>query len=120
MANFGSEVDFRTRSDFARHFLAAGGIDVSGEAGFHSIDEILSAFGASGCRLVVIASSAERYAEILRPLAEGLRARGALVVVVGRPGRHAGAWREAGVAHTIHRGCDALEVLAALHSALEN
>ncbi|MBK9302603.1 MAG: methylmalonyl-CoA mutase [bacterium] len=120
LANLGRLAQFSARAGFARNLLAAGGIAAEGEQGYDDAAALAAALRASGCRLAVICSTDELYAERLPAAAAALKGAGAATVVVaGRMGEHEAAWRAAGVDRAIYLGCDVLETLGALLDGLE-
>lgn len=119
LACLGAQAEFRARAGFARNLLAAGGIATEESDGFESLAQAAEAFRAGGARIAVICATDARYVEDAAPLAKALAAEGAVVVLAGKPGAHEEAWREAGVAHFIHLGCDALGALRQLLDAAE-
>ncbi len=114
LANLGAIHEHRARAAFAENLFAAGGIESIPSEGSTDHEALLSAFSASGTKLCAICSSDERYVESVPDLARELCERGATVIIAGRPGEHEAAWREAGVKHFIHLGCDAIAVLEQL------
>lgn len=120
LANLGGPAQFSARAAFVRNLLAAGGIAAEGEDGYEDPAALAAALRRSGCRLTVICSTDEIYAERLPAAAAALKAAGAATVVVaGRMGDHEAAWRAAGVDRAIFLGCDVLETLGALLDGLE-
>jgi heterodimeric-type methylmalonyl-CoA mutase beta chain len=114
LVNIGDQTDFRPRSGFASNLLAAGGIAVLDNDGFQSVQEALGAYTASKAPIAVIASTDTLYQEHAIALAEGLRERGATVILAGRPGEQEQAWCAAGIQHFIYLGCDVVAVLTEL------
>ncbi len=120
LANLGCPAQHAARAAFARNLLAAGGIEAEGEDGYDDPVALAAAWRRSGCRLAVICSTDEVYAERLPAAAAALKSAGAaMVVVAGRLGDHEAAWRAAGVDRVIHLGCDVLETLGVLLDGLE-
>ena len=115
LANLGSVADYTARSTFAKNLLEAGGIETVDSSGFESAEPAGAAFAASGCTAVCLCSSDERYETFAEDLVPALRANGAQVVLLaGKPAAGAN-----GIDHFIHQGCDVLQVLGAVLSALE-
>ena len=120
LANLGSLAQFSARAAFTRNLLAAGGIAAEEQDGYEDPAALAAALRASGCRLAVICSTDELYAERLPAAAAALKGAGAATVVVaGRMGEDEAAWRAAGVDRAIYLGCDVLETLGALLDGLE-
>lgn len=120
LANLGGLAQFSARAAFTRNLLAAGGIAAEGDDGYEDPGALAAALRASGCRLAVICSTDELYAERLPAAAAALKGAGAATVVVaGRMGEDEAAWRAAGVDRAIYLGCDVLETLGALLDGLE-
>lgn len=135
LANLGRVADFTTRAMFAKNFFEAGGFEVITNDGFADRDGVtdlsalLAAFKASGAGLVCLASSDAVYfasaQEALDPedsLAEEtarlLRRAGAeMLLLAGRPGKHEGRLREAGIANFAYVGCNVLALLDTLLGA---
>jgi methylmalonyl-CoA mutase len=118
LANLGSPADFTARASFARNFFAAGGIDVAGDDGFATRDEMIEAFKASGAKLACLCSSDEVYAREATAAAHALRRAGALVWIAGRPGALETELTQAGVSAFVFAGCDALAALRTAHGLI--
>ena len=105
---------------FAKNLVEAGGLESLANDGFPTAEAACEAFRGSGARIAVICSTDDTYPELVPPLAEGLKAAGALrVLVAGRPGDQESAWREAGVDGFVHMGCDVEAALRDMLEALE-
>ena len=99
------------RAGFIRNLLDAGGIaSVDGpvEAG---ADDVAAAFKASGARLAVACGADSDYAETGAETVKALAAAGATVWLAGRPKDAEDALRQAGVAHFVASGDDAIVIL---------
>lgn len=119
LARPGTAAETRARCGFVRSWLAAGGLLATDGPCTESVEEIEAAYTASGARVAVLCSSDERYAELAEPVARALSARGAVVVLAGRPGTDEARMLEAGVRYFMHLGANALGVLKQLWKALE-
>ncbi|HEY1541799.1 MAG TPA: methylmalonyl-CoA mutase subunit beta [Xanthobacteraceae bacterium] len=117
LANLGTLADFSARASFARNFFEAGGIAAVTNDGFASHDAMVTAFKASGAKLVCLCSSDAVYeaeaAEAARALAGATH-----IYLAGRPRAQEAALKAAGVGTSIFVGCDALATLAAAHAML--
>lgn len=120
LANLGPVAQHTARAGFAVNFLAAGGIEAVENKGFADADAAAAAFAASGAPIAVICSSDALYAELAAPTAAALKAAGARqVVLAGRLGEAADAWRAAGIDREIYLGCDVLGTLGELLDDME-
>jgi methylmalonyl-CoA mutase len=118
LANLGKLSDFNARATFAKNFYAAGGIEAVTNDGFKSLDEMVSAFKASGAKLACLCSSDKVYEAQAADAAKALKQPGAIVHLAGRPGEHEAAWNTAGVSTYIYVGCDVLSTLRAAHDMI--
>jgi methylmalonyl-CoA mutase len=106
------------RLDFAREFLAAGGIETVADGTAASADEAAARFLASGAAIVCICGSDEGYREHAAAFATALRTANARAIFyAGRPGERESALREVGVGDFIFVGCDAIAALTAAQAA---
>jgi methylmalonyl-CoA mutase len=107
------------RSTWAKNFLAAGGIETIASDGFKDAGEAAKAFASNGTTVACIASSDQIYADQAETAARALKAAGAgHILLAGRPGEREAALRAAGVDTFVYAGCDMIEVLGGLQSAL--
>ncbi len=128
LANLGPVAAFTARATFARSLFEAGGIEAIGNDGFPTLEDLVSAFRASGAALACLCSSDEVYA-IAAPETDGtmatlaaqaLKDAGAAgIYLAGRPGEGEGALRAAGIDGFAFAGCDALAFLEAAHRSAE-
>jgi methylmalonyl-CoA mutase len=118
LANLGKLSDFNARATFAKNFYEAGGIEAVTNDGFKSLDEMVSAFKASGAKLACLCSSDKVYEAQAADAAKALKQPGAIVHLAGRPGEHEAAWNTAGVSTYIYVGCDVLSTLRAAHDMI--
>lgn len=119
-ANMATLAEFGPRSQFARNFLAAGGIASLGpEDAYGSMEALVDAFRASDTRVAIIASSDACYAEHAENCAQRLKAAGAdWIVMAGKPGDAEAKYRAAGADQFIFVGVDVVSALETLHAAL--
>jgi methylmalonyl-CoA mutase len=111
-ANLGSLEDFLTPSIFAKNLFEAGGIEAFASAGFIAVQEAVTAFRHSGCRIACICASDAIAPETALATARAIGAAGAaLICFAGSPANMEAALREAGVAEFVHPGCNALVIL---------
>ena len=124
LANLGKSSDHRARTEFAAGFFSAGGVEPVDighcEHAACSASCFRTARESTGCRVAVLCSSDERYAEMAADSARELKSAGASrVYLAGRPGEHEAPWRDAGIDDFVYLGCDALECLQDLLVHLE-
>jgi methylmalonyl-CoA mutase len=119
LANLGELAAYSARATWIRNYLAAGGIEAVGEAGFHNSADAGKAFADSGAAIACICGSDEVYAELAEAVAGALKAAGAArVLLAGRPKEQA-ALEAAGVDDFIFAEGDAIAMLTRLHEALD-
>jgi len=126
LATLGTSGSFGPRADFARGFLAAGGLSAPEPASFAEADGstdlmvLTEAFRASGAAMAVLCGSDENYAREAPDAAIALAASGAQAIwLAGRPGEHEARFRTAGVGGFIFTGCDMLGSLDMMLSSNE-
>jgi methylmalonyl-CoA mutase len=119
LANLGTIADFTARTLFARNFFEVGGIEAVANDGFASREEMITAFQASGAKLVCLCSSDKVYEQEAVDSARALAAAGAAhLYLAGRPGELEARLRATGVQDFIYVGCDLLAALSAAHRQL--
>ena len=119
LANLGDLAAYSTRATWIRNYLAAGGIEAVGEAGFHNSADAGKAFADSGAEIACICGTDQAYAELGEAVAGVLEGAGAArVLLAGRPKDQAAALEAAGVDDFISAGGDAVATLTRLHEAL--
>lgn len=111
LANLGSVAAFTARSNFARNFFEAGGIEAVAGPETDTTEAIVRAFEASGAKIACICSSDPVYQDAAEPVALALGKAGAGLYLAGRPGELEPALRAAGVGEFIYAGCDMYAVL---------
>ncbi len=100
------------RTTFAANLFQAGGIEAVHEPVSVDGTTVAGAFTASGARVACICSSDTLYAEQAAPVAEALKAAGAVrVYLAGRPGEQRETYEQAGVDEFVVAGGDAVAVL---------
>lgn len=86
LATLGPIAAHSARAGFVANLFAAGGIDTVTAGATTGVDDVVAAFGASGCTVACLAGTDPAYGEIGAAVVAGLRARGARrVVLAGRP-----------------------------------
>ncbi|MDR7300444.1 methylmalonyl-CoA mutase family protein [Haloactinomyces albus] len=112
LATLGSLAAYNARASFARNLFAAGGIETPEAGVTESTRDLVDAFTEAETSLVCLCSSDKVYAERAEAAAETLKQAGASVVLL------AGAPQDpppAGVDGFVHKGGNALEILADIH-----
>jgi methylmalonyl-CoA mutase len=112
LATLGPVAAYTARASFAANLLAAGGIAVHEPGPLEGAGAAAEAFAASGCRIAVVCSSDDVYAEHAEAAARALKGAGARRVLLAGSPRD--AYRSAGVDAFAHRGCDAVALLTDL------
>ena len=119
LANIGSLADYNARSLYTSNLFATGGIEAVGDAGYDTPQEVAAAFTASGAKIACICGSDEAYDENAAAFGQALQQAGAqYIYLAGRPGKAREAFKKAGIAHFIHKGCDQIDVLRQAHDTL--
>ena len=120
LANLGTPSDFTARTNFAKSFFEAGGIEAVGTINFTSRDQLVEPFQTSGAKLACLCSSDAVYARDGAAMAKALAMAGARhVYLAGQPGKAEKQLREGGVNTFIHAGCDAVATLKSAHDMLQ-
>lgn len=119
-ANLAALAEFGPRAQFARNFLAAGGVaSIGPEDAYDTMEALIDAFRAHKARVAVITGADARYAEHAENAAQRLKAAGAdWVLLAGKPGENEAKYRAAGVDQFIYVGVDLLAELATIQTAL--
>lgn len=119
-ANLAALAEFAPRAQFARTFLAAGGVGSIGPEEAHAtMETLIDAFRETKARVAMITGTDACYAEHAENAAQRLKAAGAdWVMLAGKPGENEAKWRAAGVDQFLFGGVDALADLATIHTAL--
>src|SRR5690348_6310498 len=97
LANLGKNSNFTARSQLAKNFYEAGGIEAVTNDGFKDRAEMDAAFPISGAQLACLWSSGQNYDAKAAVAANALADAGAMVHLAGSPGKHEEESREAGV-----------------------
>ena len=104
LATLGPLADFNARATFAANRLAVAGVEAIAPDAYETLEDCVTAFGASGAKLAVICGTDEAYAEQGEALARLIRIGGEVEVwIAGKPSE------TAGVDHFIHMRSDALD-----------
>jgi methylmalonyl-CoA mutase len=120
LANLGTAADFTARAAFAKSLFETGGIEAvdflpSSSASplpVGEVNDLATAFKASGAALVCLCSSDKVYADKAVAAVKALQAAGAKhIYLAGRPGEQEAALRGAGVSDFIFAGDDTLATL---------
>ena len=112
LAVLGKQADFSARSNFAKNFFEAGGIETV-EGG---PDALAAAFGTSGASLACLCGADKAYETEAADAAAALKAAGAKhIYLAGKPDTVEHASQQAGVNTFIYTGCDMLAALTAAH-----
>jgi methylmalonyl-CoA mutase len=120
LANLGPVATHTARASWATNAFAAGGIAAVGNEGFASPAEAADAFAASGCRIAVLCSSDDVYADQAVAAAQAIKAAGAVrLYLAGDPGDRRAAEGAAGVDEFVHVGVDLVAALQRAHVALD-
>jgi methylmalonyl-CoA mutase len=117
LATLGMPAEFTARSNFAKNFFEAGGIEAVTDDGFRSLAEMVAALKGSGALLACLCSTDEIYAREAPEAAKALAPLTKHLYLAGRPKEQA-VLKDAGVGTFIYTGCDAIETLRAAYQAL--
>ncbi|TNC20695.1 methylmalonyl-CoA mutase family protein [Amycolatopsis alkalitolerans] len=105
LAALGPLASHTARAMFASNLFQAGGVEPVNPG---AVDDAVAAFRASGATVACLCGSDRSYAEQASTVVAGLREAGAkAVLLAGKPDESYGE-----LAGFVHRGCDALAVLA--------
>lgn len=112
LAALGPAAAHTARASFAANLFQAGGIEPVHDPVSVDAASVAEAFTASGASVACVCSSDTLYAEQAAPVAEALKAAGALrVFLAGRPGEQRETYVRAGVDEFVVAGGDAVAVL---------
>jgi methylmalonyl-CoA mutase len=116
LAALGPEFRYRSRVQFVREWLEAGGFEAVYDGETATAEEAVERRRESGAPLVCLCGTDEAYAEQAEAFATAFKASGVTgVALAGRPGESERAWRAAGVDDFIFVGADAVTTLQALY-----
>jgi methylmalonyl-CoA mutase len=118
LAPLGSLAEFSARAGFIRNLLEAGGIEAVGGDSAVALAELAAAFAKAGAPIACLCGPDALYASEGATAVAALKAAGAHVVLAGRPGDLEAPLREAGLAGSLHAGCDTIAALTELHHVL--
>ena len=116
LANLGPVAAFTARSNFAKNFFEAGGVEALSGPETEDSRAIVEAYRESGAKLACLCSSDRIYCDAAAAVALALQGAGATLYLAGRPGELEEELRKAGVTRFIFAGCD---MLGSLQRALE-
>ncbi|HYA80307.1 MAG TPA: methylmalonyl-CoA mutase family protein [Methylocystis sp.] len=116
LANLGPVAAFTARSNFAKNFFEAGGVEAVSGPETEDLLSIVKAYRESGAKLACLCSSDRIYCDAAAAVALALHGTGATLYLAGRPGELEEELRKAGVTRFIFAGCD---MLGSLQRALE-
>jgi len=106
LATLGPLAEHTGRVDFARNFIAAGGIEAKAPpVPPKSHSELAAAFAASGCKIAVLCGGDKRYVDEAEPAAKALKGAGAVALWL------AGKFEADGIDRRIFMGCDVVHEL---------
>ncbi|MBM7770117.1 methylmalonyl-CoA mutase [Actinokineospora baliensis] len=109
LATLGPVAAHTARATFAANLFQAGGIETPDGGVIADAETAAARFTASGATVAVICGSEKSYAELAAPVAEALKAAGAVRVLLA--GKESEEHRQSGVDGFVFTGCDALTVL---------
>lgn len=114
-ANFGKPAETRARAEFCAGLFPVAGLQIVDSGSFETIAELAAACKQSGCRLVVLNSTDERYAASGEEAARALKEAGCeRLLLAGRPGDLEAGLRAAGVDAFVFLGADVVALLSGL------
>ncbi|GAB3478526.1 methylmalonyl-CoA mutase family protein [Nocardiopsis coralliicola] len=116
LATLGPVAAHTARASYAANLFTAGGIEPVGGAGADGPAEAAQNFAASGAAVACVCSSDAVYTEHAAAAAAALKDAGAVRVLLA--GERVEEYADAGVDDFLHRGSDALGLLASLHATL--
>ncbi|HRX50176.1 MAG TPA: methylmalonyl-CoA mutase family protein [Candidatus Krumholzibacteria bacterium] len=115
LATLGPVARHTARAGWTRNVLEAGGLDVIASGPCADAAAVDAAARAAGCRTAVLCGADPDYEAWGEDAARALKDAGAArVILAGRLGDRADAWRAAGVDHEVRLGTDILEFLRGL------
>ena len=116
LANLGPVAAFTARSQFAKNFFEAGGIETRPSAGDTGIAALVEAFRQSNTPLACLCSSDEVYGEQALDVVRALKQAGASrILLAGRPAALQDPLTQAGLDGFIAVGVNLLQILQQLH-----
>ncbi|HVY85043.1 MAG TPA: methylmalonyl-CoA mutase family protein, partial [Caulobacterales bacterium] len=113
-ANLGALTEFSPRSNFARNLFGVGGVGaIEPETEYVSANALIAAYKQSGAKVAILCGTDARYGEDMATVAEALRDAGCRHIILAGEPRGTDL-----IQQFVWNGCDALEALRALHTAL--
>ena len=120
LANLGPIAAFTARSQFAKNFFEAGGIETIPSEGDTDYTALAEAFRHSGATVACLCSSDEVYGEHALPAALALKAAGAnRILLAGRPAALQDQLKQAGIDDFIAVGVNLLKILSPLQDHVQ-
>ena len=120
LANLGPIAAFTARSQFAKNFFEAGGIETIPSEGDTDYTALAEAFRHSGATVACLCSSDEVYGEHAVPAALALKAAGAnRILLAGRPAALQDQLKQAGIDDFIAVGVNLLKILSPLQDHVQ-
>ena len=120
LANLGPVAAFTARSQFAKNFFEAGGIETRASDGDADLAALVAAFKQSGASVACLCSSDEVYGEQAGATAVALKAAGASrLLLAGRPAALQDQLKQAGIDDFIAVGVNLLQILRHLQDHLQ-
>lgn len=121
LATMGSIKDYKGRADFSRNFFEVGAFDVKYPNGFENNEQALSAIIESGCNIVVLCSTDDKYVDIVPDLVSKLKEQvnGVTIVLAGYPKEQIEEYKKNGVDEFIFLGADVQSILKKIISNYE-
>jgi methylmalonyl-CoA mutase len=112
-ATLGPLAEHTARTGFGRELVESGGLRAHIPDGVETPAQAVDAWrGAKSPQVVVVSSATKRFATDVADVVRQLTGAGAAVWVLGQPGEHEAALREAGARDFLFTGGDALSALA--------
>jgi len=113
LATLGPLAEHTARADFARNLFATGGIEaLAAPVPPESVDELVSAWKASGCALAVLCGSDQRYEDQAAQAAGALKGAGVQRLYL------AGKYEAEDVDSLVFMGCNVVATLELAHAEL--
>jgi methylmalonyl-CoA mutase len=119
-ANVGPSRAYRIRADWTSAFFQVGGFAVLNDRDFKDAAEAAAEAIKSPCKVAVITSADDAYAEAVPAIAKAIKAAkpDAYVLVAGAPGDNEAAWKAAGVDDYVNARANTYELLKNLQAKM--
>lgn len=119
LASLGPLAKFTARATWSANAFAAGGLNAVAAEVYGSIEDLTTAFKASGATIACLVSSDDIYEAEAEIAARALKTAGAShLYLAGKPGANETRYREAGIDTYLFAGCDLLSLLQEAHARL--